>query len=214
MKDKARVGFISLAAAVSWLALGIQFYINIHWAIHRGVGTMLVIWNFLSYFTNLSNLLAGLTFLYALISPSGSKALNQKTKHISAVAVFISMTGIIFSLELRNLGQSNNLSNIANILLHDVTPVIFLMFWWISPHTQLRVKHVLSWLTFPVLYFVYLLIRGYFLDHYPYPFVNVKRYGYESVIENGLWMLAGFLNMGLLLVVLEKFKLKLASNGV
>jgi hypothetical protein len=214
MKDKIKKIYIALATAVTWLALGIAFYINLKWASSHGLGPLLVIWNFLSYFTHLSNLLAGLTFMFALICPSGSEALNHRSKHISAVAIFIIMAGIIFNLVLRQSAQSGSLNNIANILLHDVNPMLFLIFWWFyTPNVLLKIKDIFKWLTFPVLYFFYLLIRGHFLNHYPYPFVNVEKYGYGSVFGNGFEMLAGFLSIGMLFIAMDKLKLKRASKN-
>lgn len=214
MKNSIKIVYIALATTVTWLALGIAFYINLKWALGHRLGTMLVVWNFLSYFTHLSNLLAGLTFLFALISASGSDALNHRSKYISAVAIYISMAGIIFNLELRQSEQSSDLSNIANILLHDVNPMLFLGFWWFyAPHAQLIVKDILKWLAFPVLYFAYILIRGHFLQHYPYPFVNVEKYGYESVFGTGVEMLAGFFSMGLFFIAVDKLKLKMATKS-
>lgn len=213
MRDRVKVAYIALAATVTWLALGIQFYFFIQWAIRRDMGALYGIWNYFSYFTHLSNLLAGLMLLFALNHRNDQELLLRKASTLTGAAVFLIMTCIIFNLELRHQSNSTGLSHIADIVLHDATPLLFLGFWWFCiPHSRLRIKDALGWLPFPVLYFCYVLIRGNLIGHYPYPFLNVAKYGYASVIGNGLEMLAGFLSMGLCFVAADRFKLSVAPG--
>jgi hypothetical protein len=48
----------------------------------------------------------------------------------------------------------------------------------------------LIWLIFPILYFLYILLRGAISNAYPYPFLDVGKLGYDQAIVNALGMLS------------------------
>jgi len=117
------------------------------------------------------------------------------------------MAGVIFNLELSQTISKHGASYAANLLLHDVTPLLFLAFWLLCvPHGLLKFRDVMSWLAFPVLYFGYVLLRGVLIGQYPYRFFNPLLLGYKSVLVNGLEMFAGFLSFGLIILALDRLK--------
>lgn len=198
--------YIALAASVVWCSLGLQFYLFVIWALSRYSGFWDGVGNFLSYFTNLSNLMAGVLLLWASIR---SEALHDEVyaRLAAGIAVFIAMAGIIFNLELRHLMPPGQWIHVASVILHDINPWLFFIFWWFYvPHGRLRPKDALVWGVFPIAYFVAVLLRGALTGHYPYPFVNVERFGYTAVIYTGVQMLIGFWLLGLVFVALDQWK--------
>lgn len=215
MAEKSKIAYIALISAAVWASLGMQLYLFITWAVEHQLGVMNGIWYYLSYFTNLSNLMAGAALLAALIRVFDVPSSDISTRQITGIAVFICMAGIIFNLELKQFMPSYGLIYIANIMLHDANPLFFLAYWWFYiPHGHLKARDTIAWVAFPVVYFAYILVRGLLTDQYPYPFVNIAKYGYVSVLGNGLQMLAGFLTLGLIFVALDKLKTRRAAKSL
>jgi len=206
LKQGIKKPFIALAASIVWMSLGLQFYLFVIWALGHYSSVWDGVGHFLSYFTNLSNLMAGAMLLLASFKPD---ALNQTgyARLTAGIAVFIGMAGIVFNLELRQLMPPGQLIQLASIILHDINPWLFFIFWWLYvPHGALRAKDTLAWGVFPIAYFIVMLLRGVLTGHYPYPFVNAERFGYAAVLFNGVQMLIGFWLLGLVFVVLDKWK--------
>lgn len=170
-------------------------------------------WNyfadFFSYFTILSNILALILFLYLSLSFSQK---NKKLQHNvdifrGAVTLYMSITGIVYWSLLRN---NPNLAAYPwiNIVAHGVMPIVVFCDWVIAPPvTKLRMQTVGLWLTFPLLYVAYSLIRGSLMGWYPYFFVNpAKVGGYVGVLKYLLFILFGSGILGGLLLKIAKFR--------
>ena len=69
-----------------------------------------------------------------------------------------------------------------NIVLHYIMPVFVTLDWFADlPKVRIGFKRALVWMVFPIVYVTYSLIRGYFVDWYPYPFLNPGESGYLGV---------------------------------
>jgi hypothetical protein len=78
---------------------------------------------------------------------------------------------------------------VVDELLHSVIPVLVLVFWFIfGRSSSLPLRKIPLWLIYPLIYLIYVLIRGYFSGFYPYPFINVTSLGLEKVLINSLVM--------------------------
>ena len=51
-----------------------------------------------------------------------------------------------------------------------------------------------------------MLARGHGIGFYPYPFVDVASLGYAQVLLNALAMLGGFILVGVLLILLDRWQ--------
>jgi hypothetical protein len=82
---------------------------------------------------------------------------------------------------------------VTDELLHSVIPVLVLIYWFLFENT-LSVPYSLigRWLLYPLIYLIYVLIRGYFSGFYPYPFINIPALGIEKVLLNSILMTALF----------------------
>ena len=196
------------AAILAWSALGIQLYIVL--AIRYASGASLIggMFNFLSFFTVLTNILAALA-LSASLRPemAGIHPFFSRPSVVSAIAAYIALVGLAYSLLLRHLWQPQGWQLVADRLLHDVMPVLFLLYWWLFvPKAFLRWRDILGWALFPVLYLVYALLRGAAFGLYPYPFIDAAQLGYAQVCLNSVGILIGFVAIALLLIVLDRSK--------
>ncbi|MGH7562867.1 MAG: Pr6Pr family membrane protein [Gemmatimonadota bacterium] len=95
----------------------------------------------------------------------------------------------------------------VDVLLHDVMPVLFLVYWWlIVPKRGLPWTRVSIWALYPLGYFLYALGRGAVSGLYPYPFIDVGALGYGPVLLNATWVLVGFVILAMLLIAVGCIK--------
>jgi len=93
-------------------------------------------------------------------------------------------------------------SVLANELLHVVVPVLYVLYWFLfAAKARLKWGELYYWLIYPLVYLVYILIRGAISGYYPYPFVDVNVLGYATVAINSLGMIAGFAILSALLIL-------------
>ncbi len=110
-------------------------------------------------------------------------------------------------LLLRHLWHPEGWQWLADELLHDIMPLLFLGYWWrCVPKGTLRVWHIALWVIYPLLYFAYSLLRGHLLAVYPYPFVDVDKLGYPQVFINAGGLLVGFVVIALLAIGLDRWR--------
>ena len=145
--------------------------------------------NFFSFFTIQANIIAVIFLLFygAYMGKQQKKRANLSAQYIrGAVTLYMLMTGVIFSLLLSGL-KDVNLTAVPwdNIVLHYIMPAVLVIDWLIDPpKVKLAFKKSLIWLSYPLVYVVYTLVRGHFAQWYPYPFLNASlhSYGYIFVI--------------------------------
>ena len=175
-------------------AIGRQF------AVHLQHGFNVL--NFFSYFTNLSNLFAAVVLIVSAFfmlkqrEPSAADDLMR-----GAAVLNMTVVGIVFAVLLRDVDLGHLLPWV-NTLLHYVMPVIVLLDWlYTPPGTAIGAKQMLQWQIFPLLYLVYIMVRGALVGWYPYPFLDpAKVNGYGNVTLYILGIVATFLLVSLLLL--------------
>jgi hypothetical protein len=159
--------------------------------------------NFFSFFTVQSNLLVALLLVtvgvYVLLGKSGRSVAYLR----GALTLYMTMTGIIYILLLSGNEQSLQTTiPFVNIVLHYVMPVLILLDWLVfPPQKRLSFRWSLLWLAYPVLYLVYSLVRGAFVDWYPYPFINPVTSGWPNLIGIGFTIALGSLLLTWLFVL-------------
>jgi hypothetical protein len=102
------------------------------------------------------------------------------------------MTGVVFALLLSGLQEELD-THIAwvDFTVHKLIPIVFVVDWLVDPpRHRFPLRLGLAWLSYPVAWLVYTLVRGEIEDWYPYPFVDVMRHGYGRVLLNAGIMLA------------------------
>lgn len=155
---------------------------------------------FFSYFTVLSNILITALFLYF-----GFFKTRKVTKTLEwlrgAAVLYMSITGIIYWTILVN-NHSLSLDPWINLTLHGVMPIAALVSWFLfPPSNKLEYKNVLQWLILPLLFVFYTLVHGFFINWYPYPFLNPIASGsYIQVFIDITVILSGAGMAGLVLV--------------
>jgi hypothetical protein len=200
--------FIRSAAVLGWSGLSIQLYLVFYgrWSVDASLLGGLV--SYFSYFTVLTNTLAATVLTCAVTSrESKGRAFFLQPWVSSAIAASIALVGLAYSLLLRHLWHPQGWQFIADELLHDVMPLLFLLYWWrCVPKGTLRLGHIAGWVIYPVVYFAFVLLRGHSLGFYPYPFIDVEKLGYPQVFINASGILLGFVAIALVVVGLDRWR--------
>jgi hypothetical protein len=114
--------------------------------------------------------------------------------------------GIVYRLLLRQLWNPQGAQWVADVILHDVIPVGYVLYWLLfAPKNGLRWKDAVAGLIYPGVYLLYVLARGAVSGLYPYPFVDVNVLGYAGVLARAAVLLLVFLGMGLLVVAVGRW---------
>lgn len=201
--------YLAVCTALCWFAILLQLFLII---ISRRLGIMATIIQFFSYFTILTNILVAIC-VSTLLLRQATNGFFTKPKTLTAAAVYIAIVGIIYNAVLRQLWKPEGWQLLTDHLLHTVIPVAFVLYWLFTvPKKALKWTDMFSWLIYPFLYLVYILIRGTITNLYPYPFVDVATYGYAKVLANSVWVMIGFILISLLFIGIGKVMAKLAFS--
>lgn len=203
-----RTRLVALAAFLGWAGLSIQLYLIFYSRWTLGASLIGGLVSFFSYFTVLGNTLVA-TVLTCELSPRESAARRWFLQPgvSSGVAVSIAVVSLAYNVLLRHLWHPEGWQFVADELLHDIVPLLFLAWWWFCvPKGTLRLKHLALWVIYPLLYFAYLLLRGHLLAVYPYPFIDVDTLGYPQVFVNAGGLLAGFIVIGWVVIALDRWR--------
>ena len=167
--------------------------------------------NFFSYFTIQSNILACTILILSVIATASNSRFRKLDLLRGAAALYMVITGIVFAVLLSRVeGAILTAVPWDNIVLHYIMPVVLLVDWLVDkPNKAITFKKSIVWLIYPVAYVFYSLTRGHFIDWYPYPFLDPNSNGYAGVLLTGLGIAALTV---MLMYILSKFTRNKPSN--
>jgi hypothetical protein len=163
--------------------------------------------NFFSYFTNISNLLAGCVLLLSAVTARENSS-NRVVETLRVIAVVnMALVGILFTLLLRD-ADVGALLPWVNFVHHYLMPCVVVLDWIVVPPTiRLGRRELLSCLVLPLAYVIYILVRGRATGWYPYPFLNPALVGGAShVAAYVLGITLAFITVGWLLIVVGNWR--------
>lgn len=181
-----------------WFSVVTQFYLMIE---NRTAPITETIIRFFSFFTILTNALVAVYFTNQIFK------LNRLSRAgtLTAITVYITIVGAVYQVLLRHIWQPAGLQKIIDELLHTINPILMILFWYLfEEKTLVKYRQIISWLVYPVVYLIYILIRGNFSGFYPYPFINVTEIGLSKTLINSGALLLFFAATAFILVFLGK----------
>lgn len=191
----------ALLGFIGWVLLALQLWMTLSSDLASTRPTAEIIVNFFSFFTILSNLLITVVFTWFAVSPPGPPATVQ-----AAAASYIAVVAIGYTLLLRSLWEPEGLQKILDVMLHDIMPLLYIVFW-IAFCRRLRPlarRDAWLWLLWPLIYLVYSMVRGHRIGWYPYPFLNPNLTNYFLLIITIAGFLVAFLGLGFAVVWLTR----------
>ncbi|WP_369171172.1 Pr6Pr family membrane protein [Streptomyces sp. R28] len=176
----------------------------------------------LSHFAIQANILLALVFTLA-----ARRAWTARRPLPSALTgatlLYAMVTGLVYHLLLANesspfalpgvlTGEATDPTGwhtLTTQVLHTATPVAALLDWLLlTAPGQLHLRQAATWLLYPLTYLAFTLTRGELLvpgtpARFLYPFLDVGRHGYRSVLGNALLIGLAIYALAILLVALD-----------
>lgn len=200
----------ALVAGAAWFGLALQLWLSLRLVQSQGGSLWDGVVVYLGYFTVLTNLLVAMSLGWVALQPRTPIARwLQRPGVAAAVAVSIAMVGLTYHLLLRHVWDPQGLQKLADVTLHYAVPLLCLLHWWFAvPPARMAWRAPLVWATWPLAYLAYALLRGAWLQTYPYPFIDVTALGYARTLWNALGLWAVFLLVGVVFVAVARGRLQ------
>lgn len=199
--------FSFIIALIGWFAVISQFWLMMT---NRTADISETIVRFFSFFTILTNLLVAIYFSIDVISSH-----KKRSGSLTAITTYIFIVGLIYQLILRSTWHPEGFQKVVDELLHSVNPLLVLIFWYQYENKKgLSYTFIPKWLTYPLLYLIYVLIRGHFSHFYPYPFINVNEIGMQQVLMNAVGITFLFIIVSAALILIGKLTAKRESKSL
>ncbi|HEV8692773.1 MAG TPA: Pr6Pr family membrane protein [Lysobacter sp.] len=200
-KTRAFTAVIALIAAA---VLVLQYVLLIRLTLDT-VGPMFATVRFFTYFTILSNVLVLLTTGTCALAPQSEPAAFFARPVVrGGIALCIAVTMGIYATVLARLWQPQGAQWWADTGLHYAVPTLYLAWWLFAvPHGVLRWSDLLRWLSFPLVYVVWVFLRGSWVQEYPYPFLDLTAHDVATVLRNVCGVIVVFLIVGSMLVLTD-----------
>lgn len=142
---------------------------------------------YFSFFTHLTNLGLVLVYLSEFVPGPWVGWFRKPWARASMAAVIILVMLYYHFMLAPFLTDLTGAIVYTNILLHYVTPILYLLWWGIfSSHGTLRFAAIPLLLVPPLIYLGYILVRGAIVSEYPYDIIDVGKFGYGQVAINAL----------------------------
>ena len=187
----------AIVAIICWAGLAVQFSAT-YGVQHDALQTLWILARFFTILTNLA-LAVAMTWL-----ATGGR-LSAST--LGGLTLAILLVGTVYALLLQDLYHLSCAALIADILLHNVSPIAMAVYWLLfAPRARLKWSAPLWWCLYPILYLAYALGRGQLDGHYPYPFIDVGRIGWLQAALNAGGIALAFILCGLALVWIDSWR--------
>jgi hypothetical protein len=194
----------AVIAGFGWFGVGVELYLNTQDALAKNLPVAGYLVDYFSFFTIETNLLIALVLTIFCVRPHEEHFLTGPSVK-SALVDYIIVVGVVYAVLLRKLWHPHGVQLLADIALHDAVPVLY-PFYWLAflPKGNLRWSDPAWWLVYPLLYFVYSMLRGAAFGIYLYPFFDAAKLGFVQVLLNGIAFLAGFSGLGVALTAIDR----------
>ncbi|MCK0160599.1 Pr6Pr family membrane protein [Allomuricauda sp. F6463D] len=178
-----RRNFEILGLCMAWFAVLAQLYLMLQ---NREAGIVESLVRFVSYFTILTNTLVAFFFTTRVFGADQKRlALFHKKTTAIALTTFSVVVGLVYQFVLREIWNPTGLQMVVDELLHTIIPVFMYVYWLMfCAKTAIAWKQLSKWLLFPIVYLVFIIVRGHFSGFYPYAFLNKDELGFGPTMLN------------------------------
>ncbi len=196
----------TVVAVTCWTGLALQAVTSVLRSQIAGTSVLHGFWLLVGYFTITTNVIVAVLFtIVARSRPGRWTEWTNRPGVLSATTIHILFVGVAYSVLLRSTYHPKGLSIVADELVHDVVPLLVLLFWWrFVPKGTLAFPQLVTWLGYPALYLVYSLGRGAAEGWYPYFFLDVTKLGYPVVAQVSGMITAALAVMSAILIAVDR----------
>lgn len=155
-----------------------------------------------AYFTFLSAVLVCVTSAILAIRPERRSVIFHAIRLAGIVQAII--TGLVFNVLLRSPEALTGVRLFNDTALHVIMPVLVPLVWLVfGPHGRLTWRSVVLSAVIPLLWLAVTLVRGPWLDWYPYDIMDVPGLGYSGVMVYVAVILAVYFLIASLIRILD-----------
>lgn len=197
--------FVISIALLAWFAVVTQFFLMMD---NRVTSIIESVIRFFSFFTILTNSLVAIYYSKIAVnrSETGTSLIPGWP---TALTIYIFVVGLVYQLVLRQIWEPTGLQMIVDELLHSVIPTMVLIYWiWFVKKNHIAWNMIPYWLIYPMIYLIYVLIRGQFSGFYPYPFLNLNEISSGQLAINVVVLILTFIFLSVLFVFLARQTIK------
>lgn len=187
----------AFAGLLGWGGLALQLLLIV-----EKQGPALGLWRFVGFFTILTNI--GAAAVATAIALGSRHGLGGPRGRLMAATSIVTV-GIVYSVALRALWNPTGLQKVADILLHDATPLLWLLLWLVSRTRRLDWRELRWALLPPALYAAYALARGAIDGWYAYWFLDPAKQSIAELLVSIAVMIAGIAAIAAVLVALNRW---------
>jgi hypothetical protein len=114
---------------------------------------------------------------------------DVRARRVFAATALCVFAGIVHHVAIRAFLHLDTWGLAADHLLHTVAPVLA-VYGWVRSGPRGLTSATMARLTvlFPLTWFVFSLVRGWFLDWYPYRFIDVADLGDAKLALDAVWI--------------------------
>jgi hypothetical protein len=195
-----------IIALLAWFGLILQLYLIVEVNLKSHSSLVAAIVRYFSFFTILTNLLVAICATAILFFPGSrwGKFFSRPSVQ-TAIALYILVVGLIYSVALRHVWSPTGLQLVADWVLHDIVPFLSVLYWaFFVPKNSFAWKNAFWWLLYPLLYLVYIMIRGEISHEYPYHFIDKNLLDWSQWTVNVLVIVAVFAVLAFLIVGISR----------
>lgn len=202
MKGAARA-IAAIGALIGLFGLGLQYWLLYVDMSANGASPLDVLWRFYVYFTLLTNTFVTVVMARAALKPDSLTGLNAPRVELMAVTS-IMFVCIVYNVLLAPRWDPQGWQKVADVIVHDIVPVTFLLFWALRPHGALKWSDAAFAALWPLAYAVYGLSRGLIDKFYPYFFMDPTSASYAQISLNLVGLMVAFALGALLLIGISR----------
>ncbi len=185
--------------------LVVQFALTIPASMAAGRSLPASIVYYFSFFTILTNILLVLIYLGAAIK--GQRWLSPFRRPVTraTAAASIILVGGFYHFVLAPLWHLEGLLALCTFGLHYITPSLYVLWFalWNRSGT-LRLANLPTMFAYPVVYLVYVMVRGPIAGEYPYPVLDAAALGYVQVGVNVLGLIVLYAALAAFAVAIDR----------
>ncbi len=202
MKSGARIA-AGAGALIGLFGLGLQYWLLYADMSAQGVSVLEITWRYFVWFTLLTNTFVTLVMARAALKPESLQGLNAPRIELMA-ATSILFVCIVYNLLLASRWDPQGWQKVADVIVHQIVPVIFVVFWLLRPHGTLTWRDSAFAALWPLGYAIYGLTRGLFDNFYPYFFMDPTTISYAQIALNLVGLVVAFTLGALLLLGISR----------
>ena len=186
--------YAALAAVLGWAALSTQLWITLGIVVGQGRGFAMGLVIYTGFFTVLTNILAALVLSACAVGPgfAGYRWLSSALTRTTAAGA-ITIVGLVYFFILRHVWHPEGAQFWADAALHYLMPALTVLFWALAvPARAITWRRSLWLAVYPLVYLVYVFVRGSITSLYPYDFIDVTTLGFGAALVNSAGLMAAY----------------------